>query len=112
MREFSSEIAAGRVQTVWVPFEYGFSYKRFLRAFAPKYGLVMEIEIWPRMIMACRRNGTPLFMCNAQYPKKSYDKDKGGLRAALLAGFAGGFVKSQGQSRGSCDLTNRYHKRT
>ena len=98
VREFSPEIAAGRVQTVWVPFEYGFSYKRFLHAFAPKYGLVMEIEIWPRMIMACRRNGTPLFMCNAQYPKKSYDKDKGGLRAALLAGFAGGFVKSQGQN--------------
>ena len=97
MREFSPEMAAGRVQTVWVPFEYGFSYKRFLHTFAPKYGLVMEIEIWPRMIMACRQNGTPLFMCNAQYPKKSYDKDRGGLRAALLAGFAGGFVKSQGQ---------------
>lgn len=98
-REFAAEIAAGTVQTVWVPFEFGFAYRRFLRHFAPKYGLVMEIEIWPRMIMACRKNGTPLFMCNAQYPEKSYLKDqKGlGLRAALVAGFAGGFVKSEGQ---------------
>ena len=49
-REFANEIAEGRVQTVWVPLELGFTYRRFLRHFTPKYGLVMEIEIWPRMI--------------------------------------------------------------
>lgn len=97
IREFGPEIAAGQLRPLWVPFEYGFAYRRFLRAFAPKYGLVMEIEIWPRMIMACRANGTPLFMCNAQYPQKSYDKDAGGMRAELLRGFAGGFVKSEDQ---------------
>jgi 3-deoxy-D-manno-octulosonic-acid transferase len=99
LREFADEIASGQVQTVWVPFELGFAYRRFLRHFAPKYGLVMEIEIWPRMIMACRKHGVPLFMCNAQYPQKSFDKDTQGLalRAALLAGFAGGFVKSDDQ---------------
>ena len=98
-REFATEIAAGTVQSVWVPFEYGFAYRRFLKHFTPKYGLVMEIEIWPRMIMACRNHGTPLFMCNAQYPEKSFQKDQQGLglRAALVAGFAGGFVKSEGQ---------------
>ncbi|MFA8441321.1 3-deoxy-D-manno-octulosonic acid transferase [Yoonia sp.] len=98
-REFAAEIAAGTVQTVWVPFEYSFAYRRFLKHFAPKYGLVMEIEIWPRMIMACRRYRTPLFMCNAQYPEKSFEKDQQGLglRAALVAGFAGAFVKSEGQ---------------
>ena len=99
VREFAAEIAAGKVQTVWVPFEYGFAYRRFLKHFAPKYGLVMEIEIWPRMIMACRKHGTPLFMCNAQYPAKSFEKDQQGLglRADLVGGFAGGFVKSEGQ---------------
>ncbi|EBA13252.1 3-deoxy-D-manno-octulosonic acid transferase [Roseobacter sp. CCS2] len=98
-REFAKEMAAGTVQPVWVPFEYGFAYRRFLKHFAPKYGLVMEIEIWPRMIMACRKHDTPLFMCNAQYPAKSFEKDQQGLglRAALIAGFTGGFVKSQGQ---------------
>ena len=98
-RAFAAEIAAGTVQAAWVPFEFGFAYRRFLTHFAPKYGLVMEIEIWPRMIMACRKHGTPLFMCNAQYPKKSFERDQRGLglRAALVAGFAGGFVKSEGQ---------------
>ncbi|MFQ1699091.1 3-deoxy-D-manno-octulosonic acid transferase [Loktanella agnita] len=99
MREFADEIAAGQVQVLWVPFEYGFAYRHFLRRVAPKYGLVMEIEIWPRMIAACRKHGTPLFICNAQYPAKSYAKDTTGLglRAGLLAGFAGGFVKSETQ---------------
>lgn len=99
-REFAAEIAAGTVQVAWTPLEYGFAYRRFLRRFTPKYGLVMEIEVWPRMIMACRRHGVPLFMCNAQYPEKSFEKDgRGkGLRASLIAGFAGGFVKSQGQA--------------
>ncbi|MEJ8563131.1 glycosyltransferase N-terminal domain-containing protein [Yoonia sp. GPGPB17] len=99
-REFAAEIAAGTVQTIWVPLEYGFAYRRFLSHFAPRYGLVMEIEVWPRMIMACRKNGTPLFMCNAQYPAKSFEKDQNGLglRAKLVTGFAGGFVKSDGQS--------------
>lgn len=100
LREFAAEIAAGQVQCLWVPFEYGFAYTRFFRHFGPKYGLVMEIEIWPRMIMACRKARVPLFMCNAQYPEKSYAKDRAGLglRSALIAGFAGGFVKSQGMA--------------
>lgn len=100
-RAFADEIAEGTVQTVWVPFEFGFAYRRFLHHFAPKFGLVMEIEIWPRMIAACHKHATPLFLCNAQYPQKSFEKDqKGlGLRAALFAGFAGGFVKSEGQKK-------------
>lgn len=100
MREFAPEIAAGKVQVAWTPLEYSFAYRRFLKKFAPKYGLVMEIEVWPVMIMECRKNGTPLFMCNAQYPEKSFAKDGhgAGLRARLMGGFAGGFVKSQGQA--------------
>ncbi len=107
---FAEDIATGRVQTVWVPLEYGFAYRRFLRSFRPKYGLVMEIEIWPRMIAACHKLGTPLFMCNAQYPQKSYDKDTKGLalRSGLLPGFAGGFVKSQVQRDrfAACGMAN------
>ena len=60
----------------------------------------MEIEVWPMMIKMARKLGTPLFMCNAQYPLKSYEKDQRGLklRARLFAGFSGGFVKSAEQA--------------
>ncbi|WP_461306282.1 3-deoxy-D-manno-octulosonic acid transferase, partial [Albidovulum sp.] len=52
-RALAGPIAAGRVLPVWVPFELGFAWRRFLRHFAPRCGLVMEIEIWPVMIMEC-----------------------------------------------------------
>lgn len=96
MKSLGDEIAAGLVRPVWVPFELGFAWRRFFRAFQPRYGLVMEIEIWPVMIMECRKASVPLFMCNAQYPSKSYVRDTRGmgLRAELMRGFAGALVKS------------------
>ena len=94
---FAPEIAEGRVQVVWVPFDTRFALDRFLTNFKPRLGLVMEIEVWPMMIARARALGVPLYMCNGQYPLKSFEKDQRGLRlrARLFAGFAGGFVKSR-----------------
>jgi 3-deoxy-D-manno-octulosonic-acid transferase len=99
-RVFAPEIAAGQVQVVWVPLDMPLAFHAFFRRFAPKYGLVMETEIWPAMIATSRARGVPLFMCNAQYPERSFTKDMKGLRlrAALTAGFAGAFVKSDLQA--------------
>jgi 3-deoxy-D-manno-octulosonic-acid transferase len=97
---FAPEVATGRLRAVWVPFEFAFAYRRFFRAFTPRYGLVMEIEVWPRMIEASRRAGVPLFMCNAQYPSNSFarDTERLPLRAELMTGFAGALVKSELQA--------------
>lgn len=100
VRVYAAQIAAGQVRVVWVPFELSLCFSGFFRSFSPKYGLVMEIEIWPRMIMAARAQNVPLFMCNAQYPNKSYARDGlVGLRAQLMQGFAGALVKSDLQAR-------------
>ena len=99
-RVFAEDIARGRLMAVWSPFETSRAYAGFFKAFRPKAGLVMEIEIWPRMIFASRRAGVPLFMCNAQYPTKSMTRDaKFGLRHKLMQGFAGAFVKSDLQAQ-------------
>jgi 3-deoxy-D-manno-octulosonic-acid transferase len=99
-RAFADDIAAGRMRVAWVPFEFGFAYRRFFKAFAPKCGLVMEIEIWPRMIFAARAAGVPLYMCNAQYPSKSFARDgRTGFRAQVMQGFAGALVKSDLQAQ-------------
>lgn len=96
---FSAEITAGHVAAVWVPLETSWAYKGFLKSFQPKLGLVMEIEIWPRMIFAARAAGVPLYMCNAQYPSDSMARDaRLGLRPALMRGFAGALVKSDLQA--------------
>lgn len=99
-RVYADAIAQGHVRVVWVPFELGFCFANFFAALRPKYGLVMEIEIWPRMIMAARAHKVPLFMCNAQYPSKSYARDgQTGLRAQVMQGFAGALVKSDLQAQ-------------
>ena len=108
-RVFAPDIAAGKLAAVWVPFETAWAYAGFFRAFRPRAGLVMEIEIWPRMIFAARRAGVPLFMCNAQYPVKSMARDaKLKLRHKLMQGYAGAFVKSelQAQRFASVGVTN------
>lgn len=93
---FAKEIADGRLQVLYVPLEYHSAFNRFYRAFSPKYGLVMEVEFWPCMIDSAREAGIPLFLCNGQYPGKSYHRDIKGLalRASLVTGFAGAMVKS------------------
>lgn len=97
---FAADIRAGRLTTVWVPFETSWAYAGFFRSFRPKLGLVMEIEIWPRMIFAARAARVPLYMCNAQYPTDSMARDaRFGIRPALMRGFAGAFVKSDLQAQ-------------
>jgi 3-deoxy-D-manno-octulosonic-acid transferase len=96
---FGPEIAQGRVAAVWVPFELNWCFAGFFAAFRPKLGLVMEIEIWPRMVQAARDAGVALYMCNAQYPADSMTRDaKLPLRPAVMRRFAGAFVKSQLQA--------------
>lgn len=99
-RAFGDEIADGRVASVWVPLDIFWAFGRFFRAFRPKIGLTMEIEIWPAMVFAARRHGVPLYMCNAQYPDRSLARDSKGLRLRqrIMTGFAGAFVKSQLQA--------------
>jgi len=53
-KDFAAYIATGQLSAVWVPFDYDAAFKRFFRAFQPKYGLVMEVEFWPGMIMTAR----------------------------------------------------------
>ena len=97
---FGKEIASGVLSAVYVPFDYGLAFRRFFRAFRPKVGLVMEVEFWPGMIMSARRAGVPLFLCNGQYPVKSYERDRGRVLspALLVPGFAGVMVKSELQA--------------
>ena len=95
-RVFADEIAQGRLRSVWIPLEFKWTFRRFFKAFTPRYGLVMEIEIWPEMIRSAAENSVPLYACNAQYPLKSVtrDQEKSKWRFDLHSGFAGALVKS------------------
>jgi len=94
---FAAECDSGQLLPVYVPLEYDWVFRRFFKAFSPKFGLVMEVEMWPRMIASARRHSVPLFLANGHYPAKSFERDKGnfGLRGRLATGFAGLLIKSE-----------------
>lgn len=103
---FAAEIATGQLSAVWVPFDYGMAFRRFFRAFRPRFGLVMEIEMWPGMIAAADNQNVLLFLCNGQYPTKSYEKDEKKVfsRRDIVQGFAGVMVKNDVQAQRFLDL--------
>ena len=72
---YADHISSGCVLVHWVPFDYRLAYKRFFGRFNIKYGLVMEVEFWPGMISSARALNVPLFLCNGQYPNKSFERD-------------------------------------
>lgn len=97
IRLFEAEITAEQLFLTYAPAEFDWTYKKFFDAFAPKIGLVMEIEIWPRMVFSAKKHKVPLFLCNAQYPEHSYTRDLNGLaapRGDLVAGYTGILAKS------------------
>ena len=95
-RVFREEREDGRVAVRYLPLEYGFAYRRFLRTFRPRYGLILEFDIWPVMIVSARRWNVPLYLCNTQVTTRNF-RGRGRLadsRMQLLRGVSGAFAKS------------------
>ncbi len=73
---------APRVQSVYLPYDFPWAVAAFLRHFHPRLGILMETELWPNLVEACRQTGTPLAMVNARLSARSA---KGYARAGALA---------------------------
>ncbi len=60
-----------RVLRVYLPYDIGFFSGRFLRHFRPIAGLILETELWPNLLAACRRRGIPVLLANARLSERS-----------------------------------------
>jgi 3-deoxy-D-manno-octulosonic-acid transferase len=81
------------VLQAWLPWDHGFAVRRFLARAHPEFGLIMETEIWPNLLSACRTSGTPVFLVNARLSERSakrYSRAPALVRRALrdLSGVA------------------------
>jgi 3-deoxy-D-manno-octulosonic-acid transferase len=80
-RETGEELFArrhpGRVVQAFLPYDYPYAVRRFLAAWRPALGIVMETELWPNLCAAAARAGVPLALVNARLSEKSLRK---GLR--------------------------------
>ncbi len=68
---FASEIAQGRVQQCYLPYDIWALPQRFLAHFKPCAGMIMETEVWPNLVTACRTANIPLGLANARMSEKT-----------------------------------------
>ncbi|TVR13065.1 MAG: hypothetical protein EA401_07620 [Planctomycetota bacterium] len=70
----------------WWPFDLPWAVERFLAVTRPRAVVLLELELWPRMLMACHRRGIPVYVVNARVSERSYRgyRRARGLIAPLL----------------------------
>ena len=61
-----------RVLRCYLPYDFPFAVGRFLEHFRPACGILLETEIWPNLIHACRARGIPVYLVNARLSEKSF----------------------------------------
>jgi 3-deoxy-D-manno-octulosonic-acid transferase len=70
-RATSQQIYGDKVVCAYLPYDYPFAVRGFLKHFNPQVGILMETEIWFNLIHVCRKVGTPLLLINARMSEKS-----------------------------------------
>lgn len=65
------QLFAETVSHTYVPFDYPFAVKRFLKQMRPKVLIIAETEIWPNMYFYCARNKVPIILVNARLSERS-----------------------------------------
>lgn len=71
------------IQQCYIPFDLFWAVRIFLRRFQPVALVVLEIEIWPAMLIETARKGMPIVMANGNLLEKSIGNGRG-VRRHLL----------------------------
>jgi 3-deoxy-D-manno-octulosonic-acid transferase len=84
--EQAAKLFCGRVAHVYLPYDYGFAVRHFLKLFNPRVGILMETELWPNLIAHCQRHAIPLIVANARLSASSAQGYRylGGLTRGML----------------------------
>ena len=70
-RATSREIFGDRVERAWLPYDLGFAARRFLENYRPELGIILETEIWPRLLEEAARMDIPVVLANARLSERS-----------------------------------------
>jgi 3-deoxy-D-manno-octulosonic-acid transferase len=70
-RATSEALFGDSVERIYLPYDTPWAMRAFLRHYRPQFGLIMETELWPNLIAACREAGVPLSLVNARLSERS-----------------------------------------
>ena len=71
-----------RVRHAYLPLDFRFAARRFLRHCRPRCGLIVETELWANLYRAAAERGVPLAIVNGRLSARTLDA--GGLLRPLL----------------------------
>ncbi len=57
-----------------IPLDFAWSVRRYLRAIKPKLVVLMESELWPRLLVEMERFGVPVVVANARISDRSFPR--------------------------------------
>jgi 3-deoxy-D-manno-octulosonic-acid transferase len=55
----------------YLPYDYAWLARRFLRRTRPRVGILMETELWPNLLRAADRQQVPMMLANARLSERS-----------------------------------------
>ena len=85
---------------VYLPYDYAWLMRRFMKRIRPRVGILMETELWPNLIHAAARESVPLLLANARLSERSargYAR-LAALTRACLARMSGVAAQSEGDA--------------
>ena len=59
------------VEHLYVPYDLPGAQSRFLNRVRPKLAIIIETELWPNTIAACKNRGIPVIIANARLSERS-----------------------------------------
>ena len=59
---------------LYLPLDWFFATKRFINIVDPKICILIETEIWPNLIKACKDKSIPVILANARLSKKTTER--------------------------------------
>jgi 3-deoxy-D-manno-octulosonic-acid transferase len=58
----------------YLPLDFKFAVRRYLRVLRPQMLVLMESELWPRLIEECAKSGVPVAVVNARVSDRSFPR--------------------------------------
>ncbi|MDR0934358.1 MAG: lipid IV(A) 3-deoxy-D-manno-octulosonic acid transferase [Burkholderiaceae bacterium] len=65
-----------RIMQAYLPYDTGFMMRCLIRHFRPRICILMETEVWPNLIAACKAFRIPVALVNARLSERSLRKGK------------------------------------
>ena len=63
--------SGGVAGVFYMPLDFAFAVRRYLRVLRPEMVVLMESEFWPRLMRECARQGIPMAVVNARVSDRS-----------------------------------------